>query len=62
MTEAGIIVETSAPVRVEVYEVSGCIAATRECAAGKTLIPAANGLYIVKAGTMTAKVMVSGGR
>lgn len=62
MTEAGIIVEASAPVIVEVYEVSGCIAATLECAAGETLIPVAKGLYIVKAGTMTSKVMVSGSR
>lgn len=43
---------------VNVFNAAGQIAAARECAAGTTVITLAKGIYVVKAGNVTKKVVV----
>ena len=43
---------------VNVFNAAGQIAAARECAAGTTVIALAKGIYVVKAGNVTKKVVV----
>ena len=43
---------------VNVFNAAGQIAAARECAAGTTVIALAKGMYVVKAGSVTKKVVV----
>ena len=41
-----------------IFNAAGQIAAARECAAGTTVIALAKGIYVVKAGNVTKKVVV----